>query len=986
MSAQRVITQVVTSEPLFITISHQPAWFGRQFSGGGISWLHVPSSTTFSSSELESIREAHRIVLDISLCTPEERKYLVLVLLPHQEKLKLIFPIYSFWQLNVPGEIPGWEIATNWQAGQIFHWTSSLPETTIIFVRDVFDWQATPTLITLLTQFLADELLFAPQGKLACCQKDSISHILLEEFGAPPRGSIVLQSKEYLLSSLLEQAVPLYTSMHQVKIRQQLVETNQLQLLPFPCRIRELDINRNIIVNLLTNLFPPPSQFDQLKQQTPTLLAQLQADPWLLTTATTTNKPQKLQAISSEHAGSNQPKAIEQSHAAIPIVTSTEPPPLQIVTEVEKGQQLKEDVRKLFSVQGVTRHNLIVQQKSTQRKLVKKRSRKRTAVFYLGLLFVSIGLLLAALLGSLQITQQLANHELVAVGKGISESTTTSSETVRWGQLPLLVTMMRAQHTALAAVFSLPLLDASQNLLTTHAQLHAALQLKDQLVQNNYQLYAILTGHSKENLQAAITTFTQDEQKALQLSKDLTISINQLAEPVGKPVASAAASLLPSPENKRRQLLQNTLFPRLATLAGTERERHYAVVLQNSQELRPTGGFIEAIAILTFKNGGLINQEVHSIYDLDARLPHQTKPPQDLTTILGENQWWPHDANWSADAALSAKQISLFLESTLKQSTDGVIFINTAGLPQLLRYLGPLEMPGYSEVLTDKNIGERLEFHNELPSQVVVGTADYRQSLLTNLLHKLISLPPEQIPTFYQVLDSLLEEKQLIATFNSTEDQLIFRQLGWAGEMTFPVCPSDYTAGACVSDGIALVESNVGFNRANAYIKRAQTHQAVLGPSGVHHTRTIQYTNTATTNAWPKGDYKMYMRVYVPGRPTNILLTANGIPLTAKEVTIRDSEIGAEIAFMVTVPIASTKDVVLTYDQSQALSSTSTYVFFENRQAGLTEPSPSFQLSFPVGWQVATHVPEAALTGSEVIFPQSTTPYLMRVVQFAPAQ
>lgn len=1024
MPAQRVITQVVESDPLFVTISHQPNWFALHCVGGGIHWQHLSVDAALEQETLALIEEAHRVVLDVAACTPPQREALIARLSPYQNKLKIILPLYSFWQLAVSGEIPQWSLAYEWQKTHVLHWTSLLPEATIIFIRDVVDWQSPLLLSLLLVQHWSAGLVLVPEGNLAVTKKNELIGSLMQEFGAPSKGSVLLEATSYALATLFEQALPVYESMYQTRIHQQRVATTRLELLPFACRVREIHTTLSQSVEHALTLLPTPSEAAQLDKQRQEMLQHLQDDPWLAAAAaqqpapsvmpasqhpptpdspaptatalsvskpiaspTTSTQPPVSSPSTPPHTSPpvvNPPTSLEQPDPPVPEAVAL--PAAATVTEAEKEQQLKEDIQKLFSVQGVSQHHQTIVRKSRQRRVVKKRSRKQTIVFYLGLTFVSIGLLFAALLGTLQITQQLVRQEFVAVASGITQSPTAASSEIRWGKLPLLFSLLRPQQQLASLVFSLPMVDTGAAMLEAERLFREALTTRDTVTTNVVALYDIATGRTTGDIGTTIEVLTTTLQSATDLTDQLDTTIAQFPEPMSQPLASAAAQLLPTTERRRNDILTKTLLPKLAPLFGADGIRRYAVVLQNSQELRPTGGFIEAIAMLTFNEGSLIGTDVYSSYQLDTRIPGQVKPPQDLTASIGESQWWLHDANWFADGAASGRQVSWFLEKTLNQAPDGVIFINTAGLPRLLRALGPLEVQEFNEVLTEKNIDERLEFHNELPSQVVAGKPEYRQVLLEQLLYKLTTLPAEQVPTFLETLATLAQEKQLLFFLPVAENQQVFRQLGWTGDLTFPTCPAAYVETGCVSDGLALVESNIGANRANAYITRSQTHKAVLSPSGVRHERIIQYTNSATTRAWPKGDYRLYLRAYIPGQPTNIAVTLAGTQVNPADIAVRSTEFGAEVALIVTVPVASTSELKLTYDQNQTLSPTSTYVFYENRQAGLTEDIPELVLQYPQEWQVASHLPPATTTAVGLVFPPSPTSYLMRVVQFTPAQ
>ena len=58
-----------------------------------------------------------------------------------------------------------------------------------------------------------------------------------------------------------------------------------------------------------------------------------------------------------------------------------------------------------------------------------------------------------------------------------------------------------------------------------------------------------------------------------------------------------------------------TLLPQVPRLIGISpsAEKNYLILLQNNNELRPTGGFISAIALVKFKSGKL-SWEIRDVY------------------------------------------------------------------------------------------------------------------------------------------------------------------------------------------------------------------------------------------------------------------------------------------------------------------------------------------------------------------------------------
>src|SRR3989344_1662095 len=137
----------------------------------------------------------------------------------------------------------------------------------------------------------------------------------------------------------------------------------------------------------------------------------------------------------------------------------------------------------------------------------------------------------------------------------------------------------------------------------------------------------------------------------------------------------------------------NTLLPGLGKIIGIGEQRVYLILLQNDTELRPTGGFIQTVGLLTLKNGQIIDLKTFDTYSLDGQLKGYVEPPSDLKKYLGESGWYLRDSNWDPDFSLSAQRAEWFLEKEIGRKVDGVISINTTSLKHFIGILGPLSYP-----------------------------------------------------------------------------------------------------------------------------------------------------------------------------------------------------------------------------------------------------------------------------------------------------
>ncbi|MCA9369890.1 DUF4012 domain-containing protein, partial [Candidatus Woesebacteria bacterium] len=129
----------------------------------------------------------------------------------------------------------------------------------------------------------------------------------------------------------------------------------------------------------------------------------------------------------------------------------------------------------------------------------------------------------------------------------------------------------------------------------------------------------------------------------------------------------------------------------LPSVAGaTEGKKKYLVLFQNDNELRPTGGFLTAYAIISVENGKVEAEKSDDIYELD----QQYRATQDIPEKLGkylttESAWNLRDMNISPDFATSMDQFYTEYQTVSgeEQDIDGIIAIDTEFLLSLITLL-----------------------------------------------------------------------------------------------------------------------------------------------------------------------------------------------------------------------------------------------------------------------------------------------------------
>ncbi|MEX2043534.1 MAG: DUF4012 domain-containing protein, partial [Patescibacteria group bacterium] len=145
----------------------------------------------------------------------------------------------------------------------------------------------------------------------------------------------------------------------------------------------------------------------------------------------------------------------------------------------------------------------------------------------------------------------------------------------------------------------------------------------------------------------------------------------------------------------------------LPGILGEDEFRRYLLWFQNPAELRPTGGFVGTLGVLTLDRGAVKDLDVDSIYDVanQANRTIEEPPPAPFIRFAKTDPpiWGMQNANWSPDFPAAARKFQDFYEQGGGSTTDGVIALTVTPIEDVLRILGPVEMPEYGYTFTADN-------------------------------------------------------------------------------------------------------------------------------------------------------------------------------------------------------------------------------------------------------------------------------------------
>jgi hypothetical protein len=324
----------------------------------------------------------------------------------------------------------------------------------------------------------------------------------------------------------------------------------------------------------------------------------------------------------------------------------------------------------------------------------------------------------------------------------------------------------------------------------------------------------------------------------------------------------------------------NSLSTALLDILGHELDRTYLFVFQNSNEIRPTGGFMGSFAVVDMSKGSIKNLNIPGggIYAMQGALSVKTKPPLPIQELKGV--WEMQDANWFPDFETSAEKIRWFYEKSGGETVDGVIAINSNIIPELLKITGPIEMPEYNTTITSENFINKTQEQVELlydkqenkPKQILSDMAPI-------MLERLFDADTKGILEVAKVFVNSLNEKEIQLFFRNESIQSKFSDYNWTGEI------KDSSR-----DYLMIANANIRGGKTDSFINQRIKLNSEININGeIINTLEITRTHTGTADSlFGNQENINFMRIYTP--EGSQLISAEGFSDAPFNVYTRDND------------------------------------------------------------------------------------------------
>lgn len=349
-----------------------------------------------------------------------------------------------------------------------------------------------------------------------------------------------------------------------------------------------------------------------------------------------------------------------------------------------------------------------------------------------------------------------------------------------------------------------------------------------------------------------------------------------------------------------QELVQSTLFAltqakpaiqKLPAIMGVEKERKFMVLFQNDAELRSTGGFMTAYAILRVEKGKVFQEKSEDIYTLDNKFNSRIPAPEAIKNYLPLVYYFNlRDMNLSPDFKVSMDTFSGYYNDIRSEpEIEGIIAVDTQVLKELVEVLGPIDVPGYGTYSAENDprcdcpqIVYELEALADRPT---ASLREARKGILAPMLKTILQMSysaPKQIwPDLLQTVIRNISNKHVLFYFYDEGEQMAAEQINVAGRIK-----------EFEGDYFHLNDTNFAGAKSNMFT----THQVeqiieVSEDGTITKSVTVKYQNPFPPSNCDleagqlclNGTLRDYVRLYVPKGSTLIEALGSEVKIQTKE-------------------------------------------------------------------------------------------------------
>ncbi len=325
-------------------------------------------------------------------------------------------------------------------------------------------------------------------------------------------------------------------------------------------------------------------------------------------------------------------------------------------------------------------------------------------------------------------------------------------------------------------------------------------------------------------------------------------------------------------------------------LLGAAEKQNFLVLAQNRDEMRPTGGFISGIGLVSMENGIITSFSIGDSYSVDDYTKNYPAPPAPLKQFMLADYWVPRDANWSPDFPTSALKVQELYSLSTGIQTQGVLAFDQLAVKGILEVIGPVSLDGYPEPITAATVEDFMrqswapDPKEGITPEWWVNRKKFMGLLGKEIIGKFFTLRDQKtLLQLVQVSISMVKSGHLLIFFNDPDMAALLAETGMDGGIQ----PAE-------GDFLYLVDSNVGFNKVDSIVSREILYQVDLSdPKNPSAQISVRYQHTYPSEVTCKQEasygngtyadmqarcYWDYWRIYGPSGSQLISSNVSAVP------------------------------------------------------------------------------------------------------------
>lgn len=378
------------------------------------------------------------------------------------------------------------------------------------------------------------------------------------------------------------------------------------------------------------------------------------------------------------------------------------------------------------------------------------------------------------------------------------------------------------------------------------------LQSTVQLIQESYSigenLYLSLLTRSDNNsaldlslaLQSRLRTILQ-ELSQLKIISQKQLTQKLIIQKLEKINFSGRINILENQTTQGLKLLEP--FSQFLISTGPQQ---IAVIIQDSNEIKSTGGAIRQLVIATLDQQKVVNIYSIPINQIDKHLTGQIIAPAEISKLTGNESLWFSNSNNSPSFPETAQSIQKFLINSQNINPGIIITVNTPLLE------GILNENGQTDGIFETQILQEIQTNNTSPtlSQLI-------EKLITDLKTK----PMPLIKLARPIINSITED-QIRIWFSNIETEKLIANQSFSGIISPSFCHPLLSGNNCFTDTVSFNESNYSIFPFNYYQNRQVQHQLNIQENQIEHIFLINYQYKENTPR-PNRDYQALYQIYL---------------------------------------------------------------------------------------------------------------------------